>query len=351
MPQLDTPKGVSGRINRNTGQFVDTPTDTPRGQTGTIDRNTAINSQSLATSPTINLTQPQPATQVADTLGYLDAFSQNIQAQTKQRQEVQDDSLKTYLKAALTSDTEGGLQDKLYAQNVDPLQKDLDEVNSQILAEQHALRRRVEAIRRNEQGNFGPAVEDMVNEAETESLGRQADLAVIQLSRQGKFDSAKAIADRAARAMFEKQEKRNEALKFNYEENKDLFTTGEKRSFEVAQKDRENKLDEERDIRMAKFQQTIEENDPLYRANLRKAQKDVDTPSIGADLSDAYAAIEGGADPTTVKRAFLQDYPTAGATWNNYFSVPDSQGDDEVKYPKPPEAPKEGFFGWGFLGL
>lgn len=71
--------------------------------------------------------------------------------------------------------------------------------------------------------------------------------------------------------------------------------------------------------------------------------------TTGADLADAYAAIEGGADPIEVKRAFLSDHPTSSATWDSYFK--DEGG--EIEYPsiEEPVKKKSGLFGWGFLGL
>lgn len=80
--------------------------------------------------------------------------------------------------------------------------------------------------------------------------------------------------------------------------------------------------------------------------------KDADgkeSSTTGSDLSDAYSAIAAGADPITVKRAFLADHPTSGPAWDNYFT----NVDDTIEYPKPEEieGEKTGLFGWGFLGL
>lgn len=289
--------------------------DTKKGEAGTINRNySSLTSQDLTTQPSLNVTQPKPATEAAGMLGYMDAFTQSSMTSAKERQSVADDSFQTYLKSALTADTETGMQDKLYSQNVDPLQKDLDDINSQILAEQHALRRQVEAIRRNEQGAFGGAVEDMVQEAERESLGKQADLAVIQLSRQGKYDSAKAIADRAVKAMFEKQQNKLEALKFNYQENKDLFTTAEQRAFELAQGDREMKLQEEKDMRMARFNLTLDKELANYQNSLKGSGADAPTVKTinGVDVqwnpaTGTWEPIDmGGGGPEQIGKSVSQ---------------------------------------------
>lgn len=80
-----------------------------------------------------------------------------------------------------------------------------------------------------------------------------------------------------------------------------------------------------------------------------KPPSDTDnSTSLGSDLNDAYAAIAAGADPVTVKRAFLADHPSAGGSWDNYFENEEA----EIEYPKPEEIkPKNGRFGWGFWGL
>lgn len=166
--------------------------------------------------------------------------------------------------------------DKAYSSTVDPLEAELSDINSQILSEQESTRRRVERLKENTGGLFGGALEQEIGRIEDESLSRQADMAVIQLSRQGKYDSAKKIADRAVAAQMERQSQKNEILKYIYEENKALFTIAEQREFETQQSDRERELGNKEYRLRAEYDQKIAQADPLYKLQMRKAQKELD---------------------------------------------------------------------------
>lgn len=208
-----------------------------------------INSSSLAPAKPFNVTQPKPATSGIG-LGAMvetgaDDYTKNLAAKAKTSESGKTASLNSYLENLMNSKGETELTADAYSTEVDPLQKDLDEINSQINAEVMANRRRIEAIRKNSKGLFGGAVEQEATRVNDESVARQADLSVIQMARQGRYDSAKTIADRAVQVKLEKQKNLNEALRINYEDNKSLFDKDEQRSFEAAQSDRERKLDNE----------------------------------------------------------------------------------------------------------
>jgi hypothetical protein len=165
------------------------------------------------------------------------------------------------------------MRNELYTNSVDPLQAELTDINDQMRREQHSNVRRLEDLEKNARGMTAAGLDAEKNRINTESLRRQADLAIIQLSRQGRYDSAKAIADRAVAAEFEKQQLRNETLKFVYEQNKDKFTTAEQRAFETAQSDRERSLENQQYAARSRFDQVIKENDPLYREQLAALQR------------------------------------------------------------------------------
>lgn len=128
-------------------------------------------------------------------------------------------------------------------------EKDLQDINDQLRNEQRRLENEVRDIQDNKAGLVGPAVGDKIREAQDRSYRRQADMAVIQQSLQGRYDSAKTIADRAVKIQTERQQARIDALQLTYERNKDLFTKDEQRAFESAQADRQRVLDEEAEER------------------------------------------------------------------------------------------------------
>ncbi len=233
--------------------------------------NTAISSQSLAPQQGFNLTPAKPATAADGFMGYMGAAATQLASQQQQMQSSKDDFLSTILK----SDTETGLQDKLYAKQVDPAEQELNDINQQLIASQHAQQREIEALRKNPSGMFGGALQDREQEINRKYIGEQADLSIIQLSKQGKFDSAKRIADRAVTAMLEQQKLRTEALRFNYEENKDLFDKNEQRYFEFAQGERERTLVNEEYRLRAEFDQKIKQSDPLYQAQIANIYSEI----------------------------------------------------------------------------
>jgi hypothetical protein len=220
-----------------------------------------ITSDTLKTTPTTTLKQPAPALQTTGLnaeIGYNAQTAQDEYNQNLQNQQATALAGKTQAGTAykdFLSNLQGttGLTDEAYSEEggVDDVQKELNDINQQILAEQHALTRKLEQLEKNEQGMFAGALQDQLQDVERESLRKQADLSIIQMGVQGRYDSAKAIADRAVSAYLEKQSILNETLKFNYEESKDLWSKAEQRAFESAQADRERKLTQEREDMLA----------------------------------------------------------------------------------------------------
>ncbi len=211
-----------------------------------------ITSASLADSKPFVVTPPKPTTEAAGLAGTIDAnaqaFTTDLAKRAADTAKVKDASLGAYLKNSIASKGQVALTADEYAKEggVDTLEAELTDINQQIIAEQVARRRAVEAIQKQGGGlESGQNIE--IRRVENESIAREADLSVIQLARQGKYNSAKTIADRAVAAKLETQKTLNDALKFNYEENKSLFTLAEQRSFESAQSDRERVLNRQED--------------------------------------------------------------------------------------------------------
>lgn len=176
----------------------------------------------------------------------MDQFTKMAQENKKNAQQASDTSRTAYTEGLKNAQTESELTATQYeTQGVNTAQKELDDINSQLQVEQNALRREMERIQDNKTGASMGQVQNMVNEAESKSLRKQADLAVIQMGLQGKFNTAKAIADRAVDASMEREKNTLEALKINYEDNKALFTTAEQREFDTLLSDRERKYNEE----------------------------------------------------------------------------------------------------------
>ncbi len=240
----------------------------------------------LATTPVspAKVIQPAPATQIAGVQGAVvanqDAYTQNLADQTAQAKANVSPVQDAFYKALLGQTTEGQATNTAYADTVDPAQKALNEINNQITAEQVSARHQIEALQANPEGLSTGALQSRIDDINRQSISKQADLAVIQLARQGQYDSAKAIADRAVSAQMEAQKNRLEALQFMYQDNKDLFTKAEQRQFESAQADRNRKLEMDTYKEKARYDNIIKQNDPLYRAQLAKAQQDLNAGNV-----------------------------------------------------------------------
>lgn len=235
-----------------------------------------IDSGSLTAAKPFDLTQPKPSTQAAGALGAIasntDAFTQNLQDTAAKQEKASSDSLQMYLKGVLETPGVSQLTSEAYGSTVDPAQADLKNINQQIVAEQNSLNHQLIALDKNPQGLFGGALDQQKQQLQTESLRRQADLSVVQLAKQGQYDSAKQIADRAIAARLEQNKNLTDALKLNFESNKDLFTAAESRAFQSQLADRAKATDLQTYAEKAHYDQLIKQNDPQYQEQLKQLQ-------------------------------------------------------------------------------
>jgi hypothetical protein len=264
-----------------------------------------ISTAALAPVQPIAIRPMLPASKSDEALGFIeqtakqngDAFTQSLAAATENAGKERLASRDAYADAQLNQVGQVQAESQLYDQlGVNSAEKELNVINNQMIAEQHALMRRIQQIEKNSEGMFGGAVDQEIQKAKDESLYRQADLAIIQMSKQGQYDSARTIADRAVAALVEQDQRKVDALKTIYEDNKDLFTTAEQRQFQVAQKDRETEIANKEYRLRAEFDQKIKQSDPLYQAQLAKAR---------ADAAKAAGELGGSADAMAQKNETL----------------------------------------------
>ena len=131
----------------------------------------------------------------------------------------------------------------------DTARKEADRFTSEIEAEQLAIRRKTEALRKNNpQGLFGGALEQEVNRLERDSLSKQADLAILQNSALRNYTTAKDIADREVQNKLEPLKVKLENLKFFYQENKELFNKEDERLYNEKIKSEERAYQKEENL-------------------------------------------------------------------------------------------------------
>lgn len=216
---------------------------------------TPITPEDIAT-PEGDLALPDaaPESDVAGELAGLEAmpdeFVSQLERTTETAEEAKDSSLDSYLSTLLTQPGETEATDLAYRRaGVDNLKNELLDINDQMRREQLSARRRIERVKENMEGRSATAIQNEVRRVENESYQKQADLAIIQLSRQGRYDSAKEIADRAVAVQMEQQKRVLDARALIYQNNKDIFTTAEQREFETKQNDRQRRLQSEQEQR------------------------------------------------------------------------------------------------------
>lgn len=149
-------------------------------------------------------------------------------------------------------------QDQLYQDTgVDNAKKAVDEITNQIEAEQLANRRQIENIQKNFHGSPEGAAA-VIRAATSESLSRQADLAIIQNATLRRYDTMKSIADRQIAAETDYLKTELDGLKFFYQDNKDQLTKAEDRQWQetIKAKDRayQEKLQDLTDIKNIKIE-------------------------------------------------------------------------------------------------
>lgn len=210
---------------------------------------TPINSAALAPVKPITIPDLPPPSGSAGLQGAIQANVEATQAQQAKADTAQgakDTSLQQLIDSLSDSKGQTQLQDTFYRDTVDPAEAELRDINQQLVEEQRSLDNQL----RNLEDAGGGLTSGMQVEKQrliNESTRRQADLSVIQMAKQGRYDSAKAIADRAVTAQLEGQAQKNQILSLIYQDSKDQFTKEEQRAFESAQADRERAYTNEKE--------------------------------------------------------------------------------------------------------
>jgi hypothetical protein len=247
--------------------------------------------------------------------GETDTFLADLTKSRETAQTGKNNALEQYLSTLMAP---GEIQQtaQAYAQKggVDDIQKELDAVNNKILTEQNALRRRIEAIQKMGGGLASGASAEIEN-LERESLAKQADLYVIQMGVQGRFDSAKTVADRAVAAQLEAQKQKQDILGLIYQENKEQFTKAEQREFETKQGDRNRKIEEEAANKKSMYELAIQ-------AQMDGAPTSVVEQMLASKTKEEALAIGGsylGALDREAKRASIE--ASRASTANIYSQI------------------------------
>lgn len=129
---------------------------------------------------------------------------------------------------------------------VDKTEKKLKDTNAEINAVDISANEQLQRLRETK-GMTVSGMADASRAIVRNASFAKADLYIDKLMQQADYDSAKAIADRKVALAMEEDRLQLDALQFDYENNKDLFTKAEQRDFELAQGDRERALNQKQE--------------------------------------------------------------------------------------------------------
>ncbi len=180
-----------------------------------------------------------------------DVFQAQIEKQAKERETALASSKKTLMERIGLSKGQNELTSDAYSQKnelgttVNETSKKLRDTNAKINAIDIRTNEQLKAIE-SAGGTTLAQSGNQIRAIQRQASTDKADLYIDKLMAQGDYDTAKSIADRKIDVILEQDRIDLEKLKFDYEENKDLYTKAEQRQFETMQADRERKLDDEK---------------------------------------------------------------------------------------------------------
>jgi len=253
-----------------------------------------ITSESLAPQAEVQVTNPQTGTAMAGLGGALeaqtDSFAQGL-TDTRNQREAEKNQSRTDFSSLVANRT--GLEGfSLQAdQDAGVFEADsaLQDINNELRTEQLGRRRSVEALQG--QGNLKGTTQSQVNNINRDSYSKQADMAIVQLAAQGRFNSASALADRKANAMFEQEQNQIDAAKITYEDNKDLYNKAEQREFETALTDRTNRVQAEKEqmqaVQNLALQAQLDGAPPDIVSEMMKSKTLADASALGGQFVGA----------------------------------------------------------------
>lgn len=266
--------------------------------TPTLTSGTPITSGSLASTNPVTVASYTPSTAAAGLAGTIDAqakqYGQSVIDQAKLTEEQNTKKSQTDQLKGLFDElaTKGAATEEAYkAEGVDTAKTNLTDINNQILAEQNGLNHQKESIY-NAPGVTREAANNQFSEVQRISLGKQADLSVIQYVAQNRYSDAKAIADRKIEMQFEPIQTKLDALKFFYSENKDALSKDEDKQFQATIAERSRLLTDQKeqaktlqDTKLAILKSANENGAPV---SIQQAIQAAKTPEEAISLAGRY---------------------------------------------------------------
>lgn len=229
------------------------------GQSGALEIPTIspITPESLQT-PVAPVTIPKPSSTAQSYMDSLAASAssttdltsaeQQLNQKAQQSQNLSDLAFEDRINYMLNAPTKEAITAEQYAASgVDKKAALATSYGTQILAEQKALNNQVKEIEKNAEGRTAQGITIETNKAKSESLSRQADLAILQKVAIDDYTAAKVEADRYIDAKYSLVERNLDIFDEIYQKYEATATKDEARAFEEAQFNRRQKAQDARE--------------------------------------------------------------------------------------------------------
>jgi hypothetical protein len=176
-----------------------------------------------------------------------DALANQVAQQRLAAEGGRQTALEKYIATLNSAKTQGQLQQEQYGlYGVDAAKQEANDYAQELRAKKEAFVRTRKNIQEKGGGLEMGANAEIAN-IESRYLNEATQIAILQEAAQGRYEGAVEMADRAVKAQFEAQTQAIDVAKFDYTENKDLFTTAEQREYDLLFSDRERQLKEAQD--------------------------------------------------------------------------------------------------------
>jgi len=138
--------------------------------------------------------------------------------------------------------------------------EELTEITNKIRRKEHEFRRNIEALE-DKAGLTKAQTNALIADVDRKQSREIADLEIIAMARQGRYNDAAAIVDRKVEIEMQARANKLEGLKFLYLENKERFTKLEQRDFErtilAEERAYQEEYDKRKEFETLKLQMTI----------------------------------------------------------------------------------------------
>lgn len=178
-------------------------------------------------------------------------------------------------------------------------QQVVTDLENQYRAKERFYTKEEEKIRKNVEGKTATAIEQDVATLNRQKNSELADIAIQQQAASGNYRTAFDIVEAKIAAEFEPLQNEIETLKTMYSFYQNDLTESEKLEAQARIQEKEAALNFERNKEMARYEQELQQSDPLYRAQVANIYSQIDARNaapIGKPPTQSQLTVAGYRD-------------------------------------------------------